>query len=929
MNRLLDRALSYLRGRPEARCTRPAPTRPVPGRLRLGLQDLEGRYVPATVVQTLPVTLTPEAPSQVLAFDLFDPSRGTLTAVETALAGLSPDTTYTLTNPTSEEQYINYTVNTGIEVTRPGVRSPILINSVGLGYGTLPPGHQLVPFQVRNDSTGTFSFPPPGQPSLQTIRPVDPFIGVGAIPLTVSYETKFSVLPPVSPVEVSDINFGAFDGTLTVRYTYTSVDLDIDSDNDDGPGDPGRTDAEEAVEDAEGLPGKRVLATVADLNGDGLPDYKLDRDHDGRPDYLQLGPIRGAGFTRMVLELPESIDPNVAELRFDYDGSSPLLQDLHAVSVSGNTWPAENVRTETPPAPGGLRVWTRDASQNRVVEDLDVGDYVRPGLPHTAAELGFSATTRRVTFYVEGVVPSRTAGDQRILVEVDPDGEGPAGFDLRDAVRVTVTPAERPAVAVPAIPAVNSHPTGWRLRASVSADDGLVVEDVSLGDRYMARMMSLPYVVLDGVRLELKPDGISQGLRVRLVDFRDSRSTPIPADGVKLVIEATYAFDGFPDGSVTALLVTQRYEFWSADESGRGEPTGTYRVARYFPRVSYQFFGQAGSVLRSFSAPQRFHFRIDGVSPNVGAFLSDLPTGLAQNEGGNPLPREAEFKALAGGEESVADNYHQSYDDRIEPPGISHRHPFGVPGEPEGIHIHWIWTRAGTVRSGFERQFNYGKPLIPRGSNQDVNVALARWRDGEQNPRDFRDLIKSESLVHPNRPGGAWDVVFWYDGVGRRATDAFFTHGGFFAPRVPRDVSRLVKVTPHGGPVRVGDGLWVQSVLLENRSLSAIPAPVSLVLFGRGLDVVGGRLVLYTITSPNLFGGPPIISIETLGVHMPVALRGGRLEPGGSVRFGVVFRSAGGEPPRSPERYRVVAPTVPLPNPLELTIDETIDLPGH
>ena len=56
----------------------------------------------------------------------------------------------------------------------------------------------------------------------------------------------------------------------------------------------------------------------------------------------------------------------------------------------------------------------------------------------TLTEFGF--TTNNISqkvFFVEGVKPGASQADQRILVEIDPDGDGPAGWIMSDAVRMS------------------------------------------------------------------------------------------------------------------------------------------------------------------------------------------------------------------------------------------------------------------------------------------------------------------------------------------------------------------------------------------------------------------------------------------------------------------------------------------------------------
>ncbi len=66
------------------------------------------------------------------------------------------------------------------------------------------------------------------------------------------------------------------------------------------------------------------------------------------------------------------------------------------------------------------------------------GNFVPTDTAIAATILGFNAATRQINLYVEGIEVSEEAGDARVEVEVDPDGDGPQGFFAVDAVRFTV-----------------------------------------------------------------------------------------------------------------------------------------------------------------------------------------------------------------------------------------------------------------------------------------------------------------------------------------------------------------------------------------------------------------------------------------------------------------------------------------------------------
>jgi hypothetical protein len=117
----------------------------------------------------------------------------------------------------------------------------------------------------------------------------------------------------------------------------------------------------------------------------------------------------------------------------------------------------------------------------------------------------------------------------------------------------------------------------WTMSYEITDNDGLELRDVSLGKRYMAARMSLPYYSLHttsfpNLRCELKPDSTDPACRSRLVAFQ-----VLSAPSKPISIEATYEVDRI--GGASCLVVTQRYEFHPEQSPGKCEPTVTCRTA--------------------------------------------------------------------------------------------------------------------------------------------------------------------------------------------------------------------------------------------------------------------------------------------------------------------------------------------------------------
>ncbi len=217
---------------------------------------------------------------------------------------------------------------------------------------------------------------------------------------------------------------------ICTLYCILQADLDIDSDNSAGLGLPEGTAAEDRIEDDPTLPGKVIAANDGDSDDDGVPDFADGYNRDGSAGNADDASTNDC-FVPLVLRipaLPGSMGP--AALRLVYSASDPA-----AVTVSG-TPPLFS------PAPGHLRIWTRNADQPRnpaACTAATPGDYVPPGTYADLTALGFVDGPGTVTLYVEGIAPSALAGDQRITVELDPDGPGEVyGWVVTDAVRVSV-----------------------------------------------------------------------------------------------------------------------------------------------------------------------------------------------------------------------------------------------------------------------------------------------------------------------------------------------------------------------------------------------------------------------------------------------------------------------------------------------------------
>src|SRR5260370_2824812 len=173
----------------------------------------------------------------------------------------------------------------------------------------------------------------------------------------------------------------------------------------------------------------------------------------------------------------------------------------------------------------------------------------------------------------------------------------------------------------------------WSMSAGVSAvspltqqtldKDGLVLTNVNLGRRQMAKMMSLPYVIIQRtptssttpayLRCSLSNannpacDG-STTARSRLLTYGTFPS----GDGTNFFIQAQYVIDLLDGDSQhdttlpdSCVLLTQRYEFFK-EGLDPFEPNGKLGAARFKPIVEYTYSTDPGGPqLMSLTTAQR------------------------------------------------------------------------------------------------------------------------------------------------------------------------------------------------------------------------------------------------------------------------------------------------------------------------------------
>jgi len=512
--------------------------------------------------------------------------------------------------------------------------------------------------------------------------------------------------------------------------------------------------------------------------------------------------------------------------------------------------PPSPTPTPTPPVPAAPSGLTATASEQRVSLSWNAsqgadGYYVKrtggTGTYETVAAVSASTITSASPIIVPGPATSYIDNNVKggttytyVVSAFNNAGPGPDSNQASAAV-----PSACGEHVEPFESSVHLHSiSGWDMTAEVSANDGVVLRDVSLNGRYMARSISVTYFKIQtstsgGIqRGELKPSSNSAILRSRLVQFLPSVDGQL---GGGIAILAHYIVDRISPESDSCLHVWQEYIFAGKDLTGfllggrSCEPSGTVPCDAFFPQVHYRFEPRGGEVLFSFNAIQRNQFWVDGSPFNgIGVFRdcdspppfdckievdADQKTVSAFKNKLNPLTTELRARVINRGQDAGQwDNIHQTYKERIfkEPgfsPGTNPRLHFIEGGCPECVHTHWRW---GKVLPNSAEYGNGNVGLYYANSDQDMDFAIVKYKSLEQEntePLDYAALANGESIRLGADVGD--QVLVYYSATGYRNEDAFFRHLYFFNPDFgsgTRSVQNNPSATSGNTPAAAQDG---------------------------------------------------------------------------------------------------------------------------
>ncbi len=366
-----------------------------------------------------------------------------------------------------------------------------------------------------------------------------------------------------------------------ILFKVVKIDADVDSDNTKtaAPFGPDGSIDEDRIEDSADLPGRIILVNDDDDDNDGVVDYGDGYDLNPHAFIPQDNSNEAEDdFIEMKLRVPAPVDLAIAEIRVTYEASDPL----NAAHEYGQ--PPEVPPISLTPAPGVLRIWTKRGSEPRSWLAAPAGDYVVPDT-HPASALGLSNGTREVSLWLEGISPGQT----RVVFELDPDGDGPAGFVHSDAFRVTVL---KVAIVNPTAPTwVYDSEMGKKTPRIMTpaAGDSLTGNEFTYSAAYPDGVLFVP------VRIQIEPDTpqiralFENRIRTRVSPIDDSHSGH---ENVQLAWNSP-----FPGEATAGKAAPAGGSLWYALATFTKLPPNNGDFGR--KTLTVDFLGVAGNVLCS------------------------------------------------------------------------------------------------------------------------------------------------------------------------------------------------------------------------------------------------------------------------------------------------------------------------------------------
>jgi hypothetical protein len=341
--------------------------------------------------------------------------------------------------------------------------------------------------------------------------------------------------------------------------------------------------------------------------------------------------------------------------------------------------------------------------------------------------------------------------------------------------------------------------SAWQYKAAISNSSGLVISDIRLGQRYMAKSMSVAHYTVQTTSMSAPVVGhLTSNLLVKPPFYSAPGTSP------------RYAIANYQDKSNNygCLFIEQRYVFYPEQKFmepssqifwyEHGPPNHT---SPFVPMVSYKYLSAGGDSIVKFSALQRIQFVPNNKPNKIGGthykLFEDCDDGFQAfyHLGGIRNDEEVQkplyYSPIAHGTAlidnawpwtntpGIWDNLHISYGTEINGPSST---PPG-PGCPECVHMHWRWTALtqGRPTPGGQTSLPFtwggGGARIPSGSLQYVNIGISNQ---EPNDMDISTTLNQYIAAQGSQPL-IGNPIFWYEGVGVQNSDSFFAHGAWFS----------------------------------------------------------------------------------------------------------------------------------------------------
>lgn len=498
-----------------------------------------------------------------------------------------------------------------------------------------------------------------------------------------------------------------------------------------------------------------------------------------------------------------------------------------------------------------------------------------------------------------------------VLLILDPDNLVVEGDEKNNVAALSLSCCGEELFTGQIPPTVSAH--GWSASLSVSEDDGLVLNDLKLGTRYVAESISVPYFTIltakmvqagtNAQRSELRPnDPAGTPMRSHLVDFQPTNSfNPSNTNG-NYSVQATYRIDEIPGSPGSSLCIFQRYEFLNKHASQPLEPSGKLDAQVVKPIVSYCFTGANGDSIIDINIPQRQAFWLDkrinnstGVFRDVAIYEQPYYLGFVTSRGQNPLAEETSgvgFETLNFTQQAQLelfpqqtasylgwwDNLHISFLDSIQEP-IMDPEASGIPhAASEAIHIHWRWASHADLAAfapGSKWVPTRGLPKKPTNSLQELKFAVVLLKANETDPTNYTTLIDTppENLTVGRQ-------VVWLEGIGHQNMDEFFGFGFGLEDHVhylTNDVTQDAFFFIRDSDCSIFTGELLATLSVANGSRYALmPRPIYIVL-----NLPPGVILDSTppATSPTgtTSGGDPYFRLDQLGRDQVLSPKSGNI----------------------------------------------------